>query len=302
LSVHKRSALLRILCVFGIFFSLQSTAVGAINLKQADGSWLTLDAPAQRIITLSPHLTELIYAAGAGGLLVSTVEYSEYPQAARQIPRVGDAFRLDIERILALDVDLVIAWDSGNPQKAMQQLRTLNVPVWSVEIREPVEIANVLEAMGDATGNTGPAGQKADAFRLRLNDLGRQYRQATPLDYFYQVGSKPLFTINAEHLISKGLSLCGGRNIFVDQPGLAFQVGHEAVIVADPDIMFAPHSGNDADPLAAWRDWQSMKAVRQGALYLLPADSISQATPRFLDSLELACKLMHQSRESAVDD
>lgn len=268
-----------------------------IRLGQADGSELVLASPATRIVTLSPHLTELVFAAGAGDRLVGTVEYSDYPAAAIGIPRVGDAFRLDLERILALDADLVIAWDSGNPRPAIEQLSALGMPVWSVEIREPGGIADVLEAIGHATGKQDTARPESDRIRNRLATLSRQYGNVRVLDYFYQVGAKPLFTINGEQLISKGLALCGGRNVFNDEPGLAFQVGHESVIVADPDALFAPFMEGMPDPLAAWRDWPAMGAVKRDALFLLPADPISRATPRFLDSLELACTLLHGLRE-----
>jgi iron complex transport system substrate-binding protein len=268
-----------------------------VRLEQADGSTLALAAPAARIVTLSPHLTELVFAAGAGDQLVATVEYSEYPQAAAEIPRIGDAFRLDIERIVTLHADLVIAWDSGNPRPAIEQLRSLGVPVWSVEIREPGEIADILEAIGTATGRLEIANFEGNKIRERLTHLTRQYADVDVLDYFYQVGVKPLFTINGDHLISKGLSMCGGHNVFDAEPGLAFQVGYESVIVANPDALFAPYLEGMPDPLAAWRDWPAMRAVRQEALFLLPADPISRATPRFLDSLELACKLLHSLRE-----
>ena len=269
-----------------------------IRLDQADGAILTLASPATRVVTLSPHLTELVFAAGAGDRLIATVEYSEYPAAAASIPRVGDAFRLDIERIIALRPDLVIAWDSGNPRPAIAQLRTLGVPVWSVEIREPGEIAVVLEAIGAATGLSGLAQGEAVKIRQRLREMSRRYEGVRVLEYFYQVGEKPLFTINDDHLISKGLKLCGGHNVFDEEPGLAFQVGYESVIVANPDALFAPHIENMPDPLAAWREWPAMRAVRQDALFLLPADPISRATPRFLDSLELACKLLHGLQEN----
>lgn len=248
-------------------------------------------------MTLSPHLTELVFAAGAGDLLIATVEYSEYPQGAAEVPRIGDAFRLDIERIITLHADLVIAWDSGNPRAAIDQLRSLGIPVWSVEIREPGEIADILESIGTVTGQSETANFEGRKIRGQLINLTRQYAGVDVLDYFYQVGVKPLFTINGDHLISKGISLCGGRNVFDTEPGLAFQVGYESVIVANPDALFAPHLEDMPDPLSAWRDWPALRAVRQEALFLLPADPISRATPRFLDSLELACKLLHSLRE-----
>lgn len=274
----------------------------AIQLEQADGSVLVLPAPAKKIITLSPHLVELVFSAGAGDRLVGTVEYSDYPAAAISIPRVGDAFRLDQERIISLGADLVIAWDSGNPKPAIEQLRTLGVPVWSVEIREPGEIADTLENIGRAAGSPEQARLEGSKIRSRLDHLSRQYSNVKVLDYFYQVGAKPLFTINGDHLISKGLRLCGGRNIFSSEPGLAFQVGYESVIVANPDALFAPWVQDMPDPLAGWLEWPAMRATQQGALFLLPADSVSRASPRFLDSLELACTLLQGLRKQGNNE
>jgi iron complex transport system substrate-binding protein len=273
-------------------FCLHSLA-GEITLGQADGSTLILDSSATRIVTLSPHLAELMFAAGAGDRLIATVEYSNYPESAISIPRIGDAFRLDSERILALHPDLVIAWDSGNPRPAIAQLHSLGVPVWSIEIREPVEIADTIEAMGRATGQTTLAYRAGEQIRQRLSRLSLEYGQSSELSFFYQVGEKPLFTINGAHLISRGLAMCKGRNVFEQEPGLAFQVGYESVIAANPDALFAPLLQDGEDPLSAWREWPAMKAVSRDALYLIPADAVSRATPRFLDALELACKLLH---------
>jgi iron complex transport system substrate-binding protein len=278
---------------------LPTCLAGDILLTQADGSPLRLAAPAQRIITLSPHLAEGLYAAGAGERLIATVEYTEYPPAAAAVPRIGDAFRLDVERIVALRPDLVIAWDSGNPRSAVAQLRSLGLQVWSVEIREPAGIAGFVEAAGRASGQEQRSAAVAQALQARLADLAARYANVRPLAYFYQVDVQPLFTINGQHLISRGLALCGGVNIFAEQPGLAFQASQESVIVANPEVMLAPlPSGpaGTADPLAGWREWPSLAAVRNGALLLLPADEISRATPRFLDALEAACERFDQLR------
>jgi iron complex transport system substrate-binding protein len=284
---------------------LPASAAAEILLIQADGSPLRLARPAERIVTLSPHLTEGLYAAGAGERLVATVEYSEFPQAAAALPRIGDAFRLDVERITTLRPDLVIAWASGNPRPAVDQLRTLGLQVWSVEIRAPGEIAGFIEAAGRAAGLEAEAAAAGRRLRGRLAALAARYRGARPLEYFYQVDVQPLFTINGEHLISQGLAVCGGVNIFADEPGLAFQASRESVIVADPAAMFAPlPSGppGTTDPLAAWREWPGLAAVRKDALFLLSADEISRATPRFLDSLESACSLLDQLRQLRGDE
>ena len=294
-SARRRTCLARWL--LALLVALPAVTQAAIELTQPDGATLTLEAPAQRLITLSPHLAELVYAAGAGELLLATVEYSDFPDAAKRLPRVGDAFRLDVEAIVAYRPDLVIAWGSGNPDAALTQLEGLGLNVWAVEIRSPGEIAGTLRRIGAAAATNEPAERAARDLEQRLAALERHYAGATQLDYFYQVDRRPLFTINGQHLISQGLALCGGRNIFTDQPGLAFQVAHEAVITANPAALIAPFTEGRGDPLADWRQWPSMRAVRDEALFLLPADTISRATPRWFDSLELACTLLHGLRE-----
>ena len=274
----------------------------AIRLQQADGSELHLAEPARRIITLAPHLAEGVFAAGAGRKLVATVEFSEYPAAATDLPRIGDAFRLDLERILAFGPDLVLAWDSGNPRRAVDQLRELGITTWSIEIRDPHEIPAFIDNVGRATGHAADARAESSRLRRQLAELEHLYAGAKPLRYFYQVDAKPLFTINGQHLISRGLALCGGANIFADQAGLAFQVAHESVVLANPDALIAPRLKGVDDPLAAWRDWPAMNAVRNQGLFLLSADEISRATPRFLDSLDQACKLLNGLRGYISDE
>lgn len=289
------------LTVLFFLFCSSAQADGPLQVTQADGNTLALQAPASRLVALSPNLAELVFAAGAGDTLVGAVEYADYPPAAREIPRLGDAFRLDVERIVGLHPDLVLAWDSGNPRPALEQLRSLGLAVWSIEIREPDAIARVIEEIGRASGRSDKATREAGRIRQRLGDLQKRYAGASELDYFYQVDERPLYTINGDHLISRGLRLCGAHNVFAAESGLAFPVSREAVIVRDPDAMFAPLGEGDADPLAHWRSWPTLRAVRNGALFALPADEISRATPRLLDSLELACTLLQELRRRSTD-
>lgn len=253
--------------VFGRYFVLlcawAPAALGVeVRLNQADGDELLLTGPVARIVTLAPHLAEGVYAAGAGDRLVATVEYSEYPADAAGVPRIGDAFRLDIERIVSLQPDLVIAWGSGNPPPAIAQMRALGLAVWTVEIRTPGAIPDFIDSVGRATGHQPEAAREARRLRQRLSELQRQHATADPVRYFYQVDARPLFTINSQHLISRGLALCGGRNIFADEPGLAFQVSREAVILANPDVLLAPDGPGAENPLQAWQEWPSRMRYR----------------------------------------
>ena len=293
--------------IFGMVLSLApalSTAEGpgpdSIELSQYGGGTLVLDGPAQRIVTLAPHLAELVYLSGAGERLVATVAYSDFPAAAADLPRIGDAFRFDLEQLVALEPDLVLAWDSGNPDAALTAMDRLGLPVWRTEIRDIPAMALLLEALGKATNL--PTSAPADDVRTRWRSLKTRNAGQRPLRYFYQVAERPLYTINGQHLISQGLAACGGINVFEALPTLAPQIGQEAVIEADPELLVAGSLGPDRDPLEAWRDWPRLAAVRRNAFILLPADLINRPTPRMLDALETACDrmAMHRSRYEAA--
>jgi iron complex transport system substrate-binding protein len=271
-----------------------------IELPQADGSTLKLPRPARTLITLAPNLTELAFAAGAGAQLVATVAYSEFPAAAASLPRVGDAFRLDLERILALKPDLVIAWQSGNPQQGIARLQSLGIATWVVEIRQPDQIASTLQWLGRATGNPASGEAAARQARRKLEALTRRYAGLAPVRYFYQVAAAPLYTINGDHLIARGLALCGGVNIFQRESGLAPQVSQEAVMAADPQALLAPAGPLQPDPLARWREWPGMQAVHNGALFLLPEDEISRASPRLLDAIASGCGMLDRLRSKTA--
>jgi iron complex transport system substrate-binding protein len=286
-----------LLCLAGAgAVSLSPGANADIELQQADGSVLVLRRPAKTLITLAPHLTELAFDAGAGRQVIATVEFSEYPREAASIPRVGDAFRLDLERILELKPNLVVAWHSGNPPAAIAHLQSLGIPTWTIEIRRPEDIATALEGFGVASGNPAAAQVAAAHTRNRLESLRALYAGLPAVTYFYQVAAHPLYTVTGEHLISRSLALCNARNVFQDTPGLAPQVSHEAVIAANPQALLAPAGPEAPDPLSIWRKWGGMQAVSSDALFLLPADEISRATPRMLDAVAEGCERLNELR------
>jgi len=297
---RSRAGLGRILLLLGWLFgpAAAQAADSGITLSQADGGTIKLERPADSIVTLAPNLAELVFAAGAGDRLKAVVEYSNFPPEAARIPRVGDAFRIDLERIVELNPDLVIAWRSGNPQTALDKLQQLGARVWQIEITTPGEIAGAVEAIARAAG-TGTVGRaRATQLRDRLAALERQNAGKTRLDYFFQISPNPLYTVNGRHIISRSLAMCGAHNVFADLPALAPPVSRESVILADPQVMIAPEIPGEAPALESWRDWPRLRAVQNGALLYLPVDEISQATPRLLNSIELACTYFDEVRSS----
>ncbi len=229
---------------------------------------------------------------------MGVVEYSNFPPLVKQVLRVGDAFRIDLERIVQLEPDLVIAWQSGNPPTALQKLEQLGLTVWRIEITRPEQIADSVQHIAVAAGTENHGRLVAGQLRDRLESLKHANAGKTPISYFYQVSQRPLYTVNGAHIISRSLEVCAARNIFSDLAALAPQISVESLVAANPQVMIAPQAEGDALALTAWQDWPSLQAVKNDALLYLPADEISQATPRLLDSLELACKLLDPVRES----
>lgn len=276
---------------------LPFSAFADIQLKGADGVSLTLAAPAQRVISLAPDFSELMFDVGAGGDLVGTVEYSDYPAAAKQVPRVGDGFHVDVEKIMALKPDLVLAWQGGTPQALVDKLRSLKLPVLAIGTRELSDVAANLETLGLATGHEAGARQAAGDFRTRLAALQAQYAHVAPIRVFYEISPQPLYTVGGAQSISRLMAICGGQNIFVDLSELAPVVGLEAVLARDPQtILTGDGEGDVAARFKLWQQWPKLSAVRYGNLYAMNDDTISRATPRTLDAGEQLCEDLDKAR------
>ena len=267
-----------------------AAAVAEIRLSDDAGRSLSLKQPARRIVSLAPHLTELLFAAGAGGQLVGTVEYSNYPRAARNIPRIGDSAQLDLERIVALKPDLVLVWRDGNAQRQLEKLLHLGIPVFYNEPRRLPDIARAIEQFGVLAGTEAVALPAARAFSARVAQLRRRYADGAPVNLFFQIWDQPLMTVNGEHLISDVIRLCGGRNLFAGLKPLTPEISVEAVLAADPEaIVGVTSEPGQAGNLDAWKQWPRLKAVAGGNLFVIDSDLISRNTPRILDGAEALC-------------
>lgn len=258
------------------------------------------DVPARRVITLAPHLAEIVFAAGAGTTLVGTVEYSDFPPAARDVLRVGDAFRLDRERIMSLRPDLLLAWGGGTPVAVIEQLRGDGHTVVVIGGDTLEAVADALERIGGLTGTETTAAAQAARYRGELMALRERYRSDAALPTFFQISAQPLYTVTGQQIISQAIDLCGGRNVFAGLPGLVAQVSAEAVVAADPRVMLAT-GGAGEDPLARWRRFQDLAAVRQGHLYLVDGDLVSRPGPRLLLGVRQICARIEDSRGSSMD-
>lgn len=258
------------------------------------GRRIVMPSPATRIVSLAPHATELLFAAGAGNQVVGVSDYSDFPAEARQLPSVGGSMQLDLERIIALKPDLIIAWTSGNSPKQVARLRALGFAVFESEPRRFEDVASSLERLGALVGSAqGKA--EADRFRRRLAGLRERYAGRAPVTVFYQIWPSPLMTLNDAHIVSEAIRLCGGRNIFGQLRTLAPTVSREAVVTADPEAIFVSDGRTDA--FERWRAFPRMKAVKSGHLFRLDGSLMNRAGPRLVEATETLCERIDRARQ-----
>lgn len=269
-------------------------ALAAISVQDDSNRPVTLTAPARRIVSLSPHATELLYAAGAGALLVGVIEHSDYPPEARRITSVGSSAAVDIERIVTLKPDLVVAWGSGNSMTQITRLKSLGIPVFESEPHNFAMIASSLERLAQLAGTNAIGKAAAGEFRARLKSITAKYQARPTVRVFYQIWRTPLMTLNDAHLVSQALRLCGGENIFGKLPQLAPTVSTEAVMEQDPEAIITTDSIQDS--FSIWRNFPGMTAVARDNLFSINRDWMNRAGPRVLDGTEQLCKQLDLAR------
>lgn len=282
--------------IWALSVSLQ--IVAEIRVVDDFGDELVLSSPALRIVSLAPHITELIYAAGAGEQLVGVVSYSDYPEAAKSIQLIGSYNKVSFENIVAVRPDLILAWGSGNGLETIDRLKSLGLKVHVNEPRRLEDVAEIIRQYGLLTGNENIANQAATNFINRYQELRETYQNKKNISVFYEVWNEPLLTINGAHLISDVIRLCGGTNIFNDAIPIAPKISIESVIRRNPEVIIA--SGMDtARPewLDDWENWPSIEAVKNHHLYFIPPDLLQRHTPRLLDGADQLCRHLDKLRD-----
>jgi iron complex transport system substrate-binding protein len=284
----------RLFCVLAL---VAATAHAEVVVRDDTGATVRLAQPARRIVSLAPHITETLYAAGAGERMVGAVEYSDYPDAAKKLPRIGGYSRLDLETIAALKPDLAIGWASGNSPAHIEKLRALGIPIYLAQPERIDDVATQLERYGELAGTQATAQAAATAFRNRLAELRAQYGARPKVRTFYQIWKQPLMTVGGGQVITDAIRLCGGENVFADLKPLAPKVTVEAVLAADPEVIVASGMG-EARPewLDDWRQWKSMAAVKRDNLYFIPPDLIQRHTPRLVEGAARLCAHLETAR------
>ena len=279
------------------------SAHAAVSVVDDAGRTVTLARPAERVISLAPHTTELVYAAGGGARLVGAVSYSDYPPEANALPRVGSNAALDLERIVALRPDLIVVWRHGNDTRQLDKLRALGIALFVSEPHKVDDVATNLERLGTLLGTDSTARAAAQRYRGDVARLRARYAARPMVSVFYQVWDRPLLTLNGAHIVSDAIALCGGRNVFGALAARVPTVSVEAVVAANPEAIVtaakgatAPTADAPLPDLARWRAWPSMTAVARGNLFAIDGDLINRPGPRLTEGIDALCRDLETAR------
>jgi iron complex transport system substrate-binding protein len=263
----------------------------ALRVQDDSGVVVELATPARRVVSLAPHLTELVFAAGAADRLVGVSSHSDYPPAARSIEQVAVSGRVNFERLLKLAPDLVLAWHSGNNTRDLERLRGLGLRVFVTEPRRPEDVGRLLRQLGPLLGaNTEPAARRFESALAALRQANAGKRT---LSVLYAVWDRPLLTVNGEHMISHALSLCGARNAYAEEKLLVPAVSREDLVRRQPDAIVIGGEHGGAERLDIWRrEFTMLSAVRANRLGSVNADLIERPGPRIVEGAAQLCSLL----------
>ena len=278
-------------------FSIGSACAAPLTLTDDTGATIRLSGPAQRIIALAPHVVENLYAIGAEKQIVAAVDYSDYPAAAKNLPRVGGYSQFDVEAILVKKPDLIIGWASGNPSEQISKLRALGVPIFLSQPNRFEDVAKELRQLGKLTGREVAAEQAATTFLGKLERLRKANTSKPRVRVFYQIWQTPLMSIGGDQIISSAIAACGGENVFAALRTMAPQISEEAVLAADAEVFVAGGMGEvRKDWLDPWRRWKHLTAVKRDNLFFVLADLMQRHTPRLIDGTEQLCVHLDTAR------
>lgn len=275
--------------------ALAAPAHGATTVRDDGGNTVTLDKPATRVISMSPHVTELLFAAGGGGRIVGAVNYSDYPEAAKSIPRIGSNREIDLERVIAMKPDLIVAWMHNASERQIEMVRKLGVPVFLSDAQTLEGIPENVVRLGQLMGTETVANAAALELRKQLAGLRSRYAGRPVVRTFYQVWDRPLYTLSGKHIITDALRLCGGENIFEKLTVTAPVVSVESVLKEDPEAIFGTAEKNYGG-VSLWKPYTTLTATRNDNLFTVDGDLLNRAGPRMISGTAIMCEKLELAR------
>ena len=274
-----------------LFLCWSVTVFADITVVDDSGTTVVLAEPAGKIVSLSPHLTELLFSLGVGDRIEATVDFSDYPEAALNIPRLGNAFSVSVEAVIEQSPDLIVAWMTGGNHRTFEQLRALGYPVFVNEASSLVGIAAAVQQLGILVGKPERGLELAEKFRVDLQRLRQSSSGAGSPKVFFQISDAQLYTVNSQHLIGQAIEVCGAENIFSDVEFFVPMVSYESVVERNPDVLVvsSPYPGYKS----AWDDrWNDLGWG--GRVRTIDASLITRPSLRMLEGIKMLCETLGQ--------
>ncbi|GLS83611.1 cobalamin-binding protein [Paraferrimonas haliotis] len=268
------------LCGLGYLF----LALCLLTISSASAS----SNPSQRIVALSPHVVELLFSLGVGDRIVATVEHADYPKAANDIPRIGNVHGLSFEAIIALEPDLILAWEGGTPKPQLQRLAELGIPVAYSHSKTISELPEQLAQLGALVGRESQAQQLITQVNEELTKLSAQNRQIAKVRLFYQLWDMPLMTVAKGSWVHSLIEVCHGDNVFAGLAKAYPQVSVEQVLKQQPQLIVIAQQ-QTPERVAFWEKWQQLPAVANKQLVFLNPDILHRPTLRTLEGVKQLC-------------
>jgi iron complex transport system substrate-binding protein len=281
----------------------EAAPAGEFEVTDDTGATLRLAGPARRIVSLTPGGTELLFAAGAGELILATSRGSDTPEAAARIPTIGDANAVNYERLVELKPDVVVVWEHLNNRLVIESLQLqLKLPTYFIRARGLADIPQSVRRLGALAGTGATAERAALELEARLAKVSGRKIEGEPLRVFYMLWAEPLYTVGSRHIIGDAIARCGGRNIFEDIDFPAPIVEIESVVKRDPDVMLL-----SAPPITArdwrerWGQFKTIRAVQTGQLLTFGDPRLDRMGPTAIDAVEGLCVMLDQARAANRD-
>lgn len=289
-----RCCIITFLSTSTLLTSAALTSTVAIAAEQVEQK--ETDYP-KRIIALSPHAVELLYAIGAGDSIVGTITHADYPKAAQQIEIIGDHRGIALEKLISLKPDLVVTWARGNKLNQVQQITRLGFKVVDSDPKGLDDIPTDLRALGKITGHSEQAEKVAQKFEAKLAVLTKEYQHRKPIKVFYQLWSKPLMTISKGSWINQFITRCGGINVFSDVDNPYPKISTENILLTGAEVILIPDDNKTrSHELFDWKRWTILPAVKNKQIYYPNAKVLHRPTPRVLAPMKEVCEFIDNAR------
>lgn len=279
-----------------IVFSLSFQVASAREVVDQAGRTVLIPEDIKRIVSLAPSITEMVYSLGREQLLVGATQYSNHPEEAKKLPRVGSYVRLDIEKIVALKPDLCIGIRDGNPKHTVKKIESFNIPVYVIDPRNLNDIINVVIILGEILGAEQQSKILVHEMHKRLRNIQTKIATISHRPkVFFQIDAAPIITVGNDTFIHELITLAGGINVAAG-PEPYPRYNWEQVLVLQPDIAIVASmaGGHTVDELkSGWMQWPQIPAVKHKKIYVVDANLIDRPTPRLLDGLDEFAQIIH---------